>query len=150
MLYIQVKEIVDYTREVDEVISRVFEKFSETAHNKLVAALSEYLGRHYHRLSDNLSKMSKDDYGALMSKHVPYGPQPADFRRIEKLDFDPDAKQEELLDAAVEVDEKLVELFKTILDQPVDMEIKEFFENLIKYEEADEERLKQLKAERYF
>lgn len=146
MLYIQIKEILDYTRKVDEAISKVYEKFADTSKNDLAKQLSEYLGRHYKRISESMANMSDEEHKTLLEKHVPYGPQPADFQRLEKLDLDPEATVDDLLDAAIDVDRKLVELFKTVLENPVDTEVREFFESLIKYEEGDEEKLRQIKA----
>ena len=55
-----------------------------------------------------------------------------------------------LLDVAVILDECPVSLYRQVLPQPVDEEIREFFESLVRSEERDEIELKKIKAMDYF
>ncbi len=55
-----------------------------------------------------------------------------------------------VLDAAVILDECLVRLYRQVLQQPVDEEIRELFESLVRAEQRDEIELKKIKAMDYF
>jgi len=146
MLYIQIREILDYTRDVDNAISRIYDNFGKASGDNVSGQLADYLGRHYKRMSECISGMSDEESESLLSTHIPYGPQPADFKRLEKLHLEPDASVDELIDAAIEVDGKLVDLFKTALESPVGEKVREFFEHLVQYEDGDREKLRQIKA----
>ena len=146
MLDIQIKEILEYTKKVDEAISAIYAKFSESAHNQLAGQLAEYLGRHYKRMSEVIGTMSEEKSSTLLSAYVPYGPQPADIKRLEDFTLEPDSSVDDLLDRAIELDGKLVEMFKMVLDEPVGLEVKELFEKLVKHEEGDQANLRKIKA----
>ena len=74
----------------------------------------------------------------------------ADCRCFEQVDLAPDASAQEVLDAAVKLDECLMSLYRQVLQQEVEPEVRDLFESFLHAEERDEIELKKIKAMDYF
>ena len=79
-----------------------------------------------------------------------YEPQAADCRCLTGMDLPPDATSVQVLDVAILFDDCLIRLYQQVIQQPVEREIIELFESLIRMEETDQVRLKKIKAMDYF
>ena len=112
--------------------------------------MTDYMSRHQVRIAASLAKLSPQQILRVGNTPLRYEPQAADCRCFEGMELSADATAADVLDAAVKLDECLVSLYRQVVQQPVDEEVKEIFESLIRSEQNDEIRLKKIKAMDYF
>jgi len=141
-----VAEIVDQARRLETLAAGFCERLAGQTADEGVERLARHLGRHCRRLSEALGEVSREECERLCSVPVPYGPQRVDFRHLEHMELPPDATPDQMLDAAMRMDEGLTGLFRQVLRQQVVGEVRELFEALVRWEEADEAELRKLRA----
>jgi hypothetical protein len=108
------------------------------------------MSRHRIRLHEALSSISPRQIKRVRATRLRYEPQAADCRCFEGITLPPNATAEQVLDAALVFDECLVRLYRQVLRQEVDQEVRELFESLLRAEQRDEVELKKIKAMDYF
>ena len=108
------------------------------------------MSRHQTWITEAFEKLPPDQVSRICNHPLRYEPQAADCRCFEGMELPADATAAQVLDAAIIFDECLVSLYRQVVQQPVDEEIRELFESLIRAEESDEIRLKKIKALDYF
>ena len=115
-----------------------------------VRLLTDYMSRHCERIGQALEKLSCEQVARICAAPLRYEPQAADCRCFEGMELPPDAPAADVLEAALTFDECLVRLFRQVIRQPVDEEVKDLFDSLVRTEERDEIELKKIKAMDYF
>jgi hypothetical protein len=141
-----VGEILQQARKLEAMAAECCGALADQAADQEVRMLAAYLGRHHRRLAETLGELPREEHGRICSVPIPYGPQRADFRQVQHMALPPDATTEQVLAAAMRLDEGLVALYRQVVRQGVSVEVKELFEALIRFEEADEVELRKLKA----
>ena len=141
-----VAEILDRARRLESLVAEHCESLAERSADGNVRFLAAYLGRHYRRLAGILEAFSQEAYRRVCAVPIPYGPQATDFRRLLDVDLPADATSEEVLDTAMRMDKGLTRLYRQVLQQQVAAEVRELFECLVRFEQADEAELQKLRA----
>ena len=150
MRAVTIGQVLDHVEEFEGMLTEFYRQFSEETTHEGVRLLTEYMSRHSHHIRDFLSKLPADSVRHILSVPLSYEPYIPDCRCFEKIDLPPDADAAHVLDAAVLLDECLMQLYRQIVRQPVERHIKELFEGLIQIIEKDEIQLKKIKAMDYF
>ena len=132
------------------MLADFYAKVSQRSTREGVRLLTDYMSRHRARITAALDKLSAERVRRICSAPLRYEPQAADCRCFEGVELSPEATAAEVLDVAVTFDECLINLFRQVARQPVDEEIRELFESLIRAEERDKIELKKIKAMDYF
>ena len=115
-----------------------------------VRLLTDYMSRHRKRIVEALKKLAPEQVRQVCSAPLRYEPQAADCRCFDRIELPDNASAAAVRDVAVLFDECLVRLYRQVVQQPVDEEIRELFESLIRAEQRDEIELKKIKAMDYF
>jgi rubrerythrin len=150
MAVITIADVLRRAEEFEGRLAAYYKRLSEHTTREGVQMLTDYMSRHRVRIGERLDKLSPDEVRRICSTPLRYEPQAADCRCFEGIDLPPDATSAQVLDTAVTLDECLVNLYRQVVQQPVDEEVRELFESLIRTEERDEIELKKIKAMDYF
>jgi hypothetical protein len=145
--------VADVLKTVEDFESRLVEYYAELSKrttNEGVHLLADYMGRHRRRLTEALSRVPEGKRARIGGCHLRYHPTKPSCSCFEDREMPSDAPASEVLDLAVEVDECLIDLYKQVLRQELDPEVRELFESLLHCEEWDEVELKKIKAMDYF
>ena len=150
MAVITVADILKIVEDFESRLVEYYEGISKSTTNEGVHLLADYMGRHRRRLAAALEKVPEAKRVRIGSCHIRYEPAKPSCSCFEDRQLSPDAPASDILDIAVEVDECLVNLYKQVLRQELDPEVRELFEALLHCEEWDEIELKKIKAMDYF
>ena len=145
--------VADVLRTVEDFESRLVEYYAEISKRTTsegVHLLADYMGRHRRRLAAALERVPEAKRERIGGCHLRYEPARPSCSCFEDRELPPDLPSSEILDMAVEVDECLIGLYKQVLQQDLDPEVRELFEALLHCEEGDEIELKKIKAMDYF
>lgn len=150
MAIITVADVLKHAEAFEQMLAEYYSNLSEHTVREGVRLLTDYMSRHQVRIAAALNKLSPQQILHLGNTPLRYEPQAADCRCFDGMELPPDATAAQVLDVAVTFDECLVNLYRQVVQQPVDEEIREIFESLIRAEQNDEIRLKKIKAMDYF
>ena len=150
MPVITVAEVLKTAEDFEARLVEYYAEISERTTREGVHLLADYMGRHRRRLAEALSRIPDSKRTRISGCPVRYQPDKPDCSCFEGKQLPADAPATEILDLAVEVDECLIALYKQVLRQELDPEVRELFESLVHCEEWDEVELKKIKAMDYF
>ena len=150
MAVITVDDVLKTAEEFEARLVEYYNEISRRTTSEGMRLMACYIGRHRRRLSQAMSRMPDDARARVCSRPIRYEPAPPDRSCFESNPLSPDAPANEILDIAVQVDECLIGLYKQVLQQELDPEVRELFESLVQCEEWDEVELKKIKAMDYF
>lgn len=146
MLNLTVGDVVAHARQFEDQLGRYYDGLARESHNQRVRRLAGYMGRHYRRLAEALAGFETDQRTRLCSARIPFVPEDPDARRLPDLPTPAEADIDQVLEAAIACDERLVKFYRYIASQPIEASVREIFENLADFEQADEIELKKLRA----
>jgi hypothetical protein len=150
MPIVTVLQVLKRATDFEKLLADYYANVATKTVREGVRLLSDYMSRHQNRIAEALDKLPPDRLHHVQNCPLRYEPQAADCRCLTRMGLPPDAKAAQVLDVAIVFDECLIQLYRQVVQQPVEEEVKELFESLIRMEETDEVRLKKIKAMDYF
>ena len=150
MRAVTIGQILDHVEKFEAMQADFYRRLSEENPHEGVRLLTEYMSRHSSHIKELLGDMPPEDKAHILKVPVSYEPHIPDCHCFEKIDLPADANAAQVLDAAVLLDECLMQLYRQVAQQPVDQQIKDMFEALMRILEKDEVQLKKIKAMDYF
>ena len=150
MAVITIEDVLKHAKRFEQMLSDFYADLSRHSCREGVRLLTDYMSRHRKRISESLEKLSPQQVRRVCSAPLRYEPKAADCRCFDRIELPDNTSSAAVLDAAVMFDESLVSLYRQVLQQPVDEEIRELFESLVRAEQRDEIELKKIKAMDYF
>lgn len=150
MAVITVADVLRRAEEFEGMLADYYARLSERATREGVQLLADYMSRHRVRIAERLDRLAPEQVRRICCTPLRYEPQAADCRCFDGVDLPSDATAAQVLDVAVTFDGCLIKLYQQAVQQPVDQEVRELFEGLIRSEERDEIELKKIKAMDYF
>ena len=144
-------DLLDRAKEFEDRLESYYAELRDQSQDNGVRLLTYYLSRHRRHLQEALDNVGADELahvrGIKLKHDVEFHPE-KDFHVME---MPPEqVKGKDVLEAAVEYDETLVRLYKSILNQPLAKEAAELLESLVRIEERDIVMLKKMIAMNYF
>ncbi len=150
MAIITIADVLTHAKNFERMLSDYYAKLAEHTSREGVRLLTDYMSRHQSRIEKALATLPSEQVSKICSTHLRYEPQAADCRCFEGMELSSGATAAEVLDKAVTFDECLIKLYRQVLQQPVDQDVKDLFESLVRSEQRDEIELKKIKAMDYF
>jgi len=150
MAVVTVADVLRHAQQFEEMLREYYAGVSRRATREGVRLLADYMSRHVDRIAQALDRLSGQQVRRICTAPLRYQPQAADCRCFQEMELPPDATAQDVLDAAITFDECLISLYRQVLQQPVDQEVRDLFESLVRSEERDEIELKKIKAMDYF
>ena len=150
MAVITVQDVLDRAQRFEQLLAEYYANLGKHSAREGVRLLTDYMSRHRKRITAVLEKLPPERLHRVCSAPLRYEPQAADCRCFEDMNLPEDATADQVLDAAVTLDECLISLYRQVLRQPVDEEVKALVGGFLRAEERDEIELKKIKAMDYF
>ena len=150
MAVITIEDVLIHARNFERMLADYYAKLAEHTTRDGVRLLTEYMSRHQNRIEETLNTFSREQLKRVRSTPLRYEPQAADCRCFQDIGLAADASAAQVLDEAVVFDECLVSLYRQVLQQDVEPDIRQLFESLLCVEQRDEIELKKIKAMDYF
>ena len=150
MAFVTVDDVLRTAEGFEEKLVGYYRVLCDNSTREGVRLLADYIGRHCRRLSRALERLDSDERERVCACPIRYEPVAMGGSCFDGRELAPDATAHEVLDTAIEFDECLAELYRQVLRQDLDQEVKDLFESLVRSEERDEVVLKKIKATDYF
>lgn len=150
MAIITIDDVLKHAEKFEQMLADFYADLAKHTSRDGVRLLTGYMSRHRVRILDTLGKLSLEQVHRICSTPLQYEPNAADCNCFNRIELADDASAAAILDAAVVLDECLVKLYRQVLQQPLDEEIRAVFEDLLRSEQCDEIELKKIKAMDYF
>lgn len=150
MRAVTIGQVLDHVEAFEGMLVDFYQRFSRENPHEGVRLLTEYMSRHSHHIKKFLSDLPTRQVKHMLKVPLSYEPHVPDCHCFESIDLPWDADANHVLDAAVLLDECLMQLYRQVVDQPVESQVKELFEELIQTLQQDEIQLKKIKAMNYF
>ena len=151
MAIVTMKELFDRAADFERRLERCYADIRDNTSDTGVRLLTYYLARHRRHLDQALSELPAEAIQRVKKVQLRYDidfhPE-HDFRVIETPAAEIAAK--ELLDGAVAYDAQLIQLYESMLGQPIGEEATVLVEALVRLEEKDIVMLKKMLAMNYF
>lgn len=150
MAVVTVAQVIACAEDFEYMLAEFYANLSHQSTKEGVKLLTDYMSRHRERTHKALNKLPLKSLNRIYRTPLRYEPVAANCRCFEGVELKSQTTAAEVLDAAVKFDECLIRLYRQVVRQDVDREIKDLFESLIRWEEDDEKELKKIKAMDYF
>ena len=150
MAVITIDDVLRTAEGFEDRLGVYYKALCDNSTREGVRLLADYMGRHCRRLSTALERLDPDERERICACPIRYEPVALDVSCSQERELAPDATAVEVLDVAIEFDECLAELYRQVLRQDLEQEVKDLFESLVRSEERDEVVLKKIKATDYF
>ncbi|MBW8015021.1 MAG: hypothetical protein FVQ82_02465 [Planctomycetes bacterium] len=145
MRAITIEEILGHIECFENSLTDFFDKIHDETHDEGARLLTDYIARHRHRTLAALDECPHEVIDRIKKLPLQYQPDIPGEHCFKEIKLSPDATPLVILEAAIAFDECMVQMYRQISRQPVAHEIKDLFENLSIYEEADEIDLKKIR-----
>jgi len=150
MAVLTIKDVLEHAERFEQMLADYYAGVRDRSTREGVRLLTDYMSRHRKHIGQALERLSPQQVARICAAPLRYEPQAADCRCFEGMELPSDATAADVLEAALTFDECLVRLFRQVIQQPVDEEIKELFESLLRAEQRDQIELKKIRAMDYF
>ncbi|MDA3938947.1 MAG: hypothetical protein PF693_06525 [Spirochaetia bacterium] len=151
MAIVSIGDILDKAAEFERILEKYYIEIRDNTSNNGVKLLTYYLSRHRRHLQEALVSIEVAELKKVRKVKLKYN---IDFYL--KKEFHPmktpveEVNGDELLDAAVGYDQKLIHLYEKIQEQPLPEEAKNIIGSLISIEHKDILMLKKTIATNYY
>jgi hypothetical protein len=149
MAVVLVAKVLDHADEFERRLAEFYRGLALKTAREGVRLLTDHMSRHRQRTRIVLAILPSGKLHRMRSSHLRYEPH-LDHHLLEIIDLGLDPSASEVLDLAIRCDECLVGLYRQVVEQPIDQEVRELFEILIRRECCDMVMLKKIKAMDYF
>lgn len=147
---ITIRDVLEQVGEFERALSDYYAAVAGGTAREGVRLLAGYMARHRIHLRAALDRMDPDRAARVAAAPLRYRPKAADCTCFEKVSLTPESTAEEVLNAAITLDDCLLLLYRQVLSQEIGPEVRELFASLLKSEERDQVDLKKIKALDYF
>jgi hypothetical protein len=151
MAIVTLGDLLDRAAEFERRVENYYAAIRDTSKDNGVRLLTYYLARHRRHQEEGFEGLDDSQKARIRAIDLKYDVSFDPERTFHLLNCPPEQiTGEELLDAAAGYDAQLIELYKSILQQPLIDEARSVMEALIRVEERDIVMLKKMSAMHYF
>ena len=148
---VTVGDLLDRGREFEARLEAYYAKIRDRSQDNEVRLLTYYLARHCRHQDQVMATYDKTQVANLRKAEVTHDVVFESEKHFPLLGRRPEGVTgEELLQAALKYDQTLIVLYRSILEQPIDDELRVMVESLIRVEERDIVMMKKMIAMHYF
>jgi Skp family chaperone for outer membrane proteins len=151
MAIVNIGDLLDRAQDYEARLEDYYSEIRDKSKNNGVRLLAYYFSRHSHHLKQAVEDLKPDLLEHISKVKLKYDVNFNTETVFKIMDTPPEeAKAENLLNAAVQYNTALIDLYNKILQQPLIAEVKSFIESIIKVEERDVVMIKKMLAMNYF
>jgi hypothetical protein len=151
MTVLNLGEILDRAQDYERLLESYYADLRDRTTCDGTRLLTYYLARHRRHLLEALRTFTSSDLVYVQRTPLKYnGPGLPLEADLEEKKLSPDAKAEQLLDAAIELVEALASVYRWVAEQDLGTKPLGLFVSLLKMEETHIVELKKIKAMDYF
>lgn len=142
MEYERTRDILNHARKFHSRLQAWYEGLSGQAEKHRVKLLLAYLSRHEERLSEHLARYETHAAQEVLDTWFQYVPEEDTMQRFRAIELTPDMTVNQVVTAALKLDQYLVDLFREGARRTMSSEVREILNSLLELEEEEQLRLK--------
>lgn len=151
MSIVTIEEIFQRVEKFENSLEAYYARIRDESEDNGVRLLTFYLARHRQHLQKVLADLETGDVELIKKVKLKYDVGFPPGKDVTLMEVEPgDMKAKQLLEASAEYDQALIDLYKSILSQPLGAKATVLFESLVKVEERDIVMIKKMIAMNYF
>jgi rubrerythrin len=138
------RQVIDFLHWAEAYHKRLHDFYEEKEHEALrpeVKALLQYMARHQDILRHVIEEYEKGSSQEVLEAWYKVSPDPKALESVDKTPFRTDMTINEVIDLALDLDRKLIEMYRMLLRDAESESLREVVENLLASEEQEEIRL---------
>lgn len=141
MRFEQTRDVLEHVQAYHDQASRLYREFKEQASNQRVAMLLDYMARHESNLAHSIEAFKKRSAKAVLDSWFKYTHDEDILLPIRAVNRKSDLTFDAVLDLAMKLDEKLLELYQEMAERARSNEVKDIFNNLLLREMEEKQKL---------
>jgi len=151
MAIVSIGDLVERAQKFEGKLEEYYAQIRDESKDNGVRLLTYYLSRHRRHLQQVMDKFEPDMIDRILKVKLKYDIDFDADKNFHLINKPPDRiKGKELLEAAVNYDMELINLYNNMLEQPLGEDARVFIEGLKRLEEKDVVMLKKMIAMDYF
>ncbi len=141
MRFEQTRDVLDHVGSFHRQAGLLFRQLMEHSSSARVRMLLDYMARHELNLEKSIAAFRADSPERVLSSWFKYTHDEDIFAPLRAVDPEADLPFDDVLDLAVELDAKLVELYEEMAERSASAEIKDIFNSLLLQEMKEKQKL---------
>lgn len=135
------RDVLDHVRAFHTRLADYYARLKHEAERERLRMLLDYLSRHEKHLADILTRYEEKASRGLLNAWFQFTPDSDRLGSIREKVLSPDMSCDEVVAVALELDDKVVELYGDMASSAESPEVRELFENLLEIEKKEELQL---------
>ncbi len=141
MRFEQVRDILDHAREFHKKLHEFYQQLANQEESARIKLLLEYLGGHESFLEQGIANFEESASEQILDTWFQFTQDEALLQLPEKLDLKPHMPVEEVIRIGLELDDRLIKLYKDALENSDVPEVQQVFDNLLAMEQQEQRHL---------
>lgn len=139
MSFEQTRDILEQVREYHTRVSEYYRSVGDTASQQRILLLVKYLERRHAAISKHLASCGETAAKDIMNTWFQYSLDANLLEYIDSFSISSEMSVDDVIQQVLDIEDRLINLYKEILDSALSDHIREFFEMLLTLEECEEQ-----------
>ena len=141
MRFEQTRDVLDHVGSYHDQASRLYRELKDQASNQRVAMLLDYMARHEGNLARSIASFKERSAKAVLDSWFKYTHDEDILLPIRAVNRSSDLSFDAVLELALKLDEKLLELYQEMADRARSSAARDIFNNLLLREMEEKQKL---------
>ena len=141
MRFEQATDVLEYARTVHQRLSEFYKNLGEQAEKERVKMLCDYMSRHEKHLEEAIADYEEEASDSVRKTWFQFAPNEGMIETLRRFQASPDLSVEQVVRFAMEIDDCLIDYYRTMAESADTDEVKEVFDNLVSLEQHEKVRV---------
>ncbi len=135
------RDVLDHARSFHHQVGELYQRLENRAEKERVQMLLDYLRRHERHLEESLADYEEDASKRILDTWFQYTLEEDPSNLLSEVEIKADMAVNDVVRLALRLDDYLIDLYRSMVDNTDISEVKEIFTNLLELEQQDEHQL---------
>jgi hypothetical protein len=141
MRFEQVRDVLDHAREFHNRLSEFYQDLADHEEAARIKMLLEHIGTREKSLEQGLANFEESASKQVLDTWFQYAQDESTLKLPDAMEIKPHMSVEDVIRIGLELDDRLIKLYKDAAENADVPEVREVFNNLLEMEQQDEHRL---------
>ena len=141
MRFEQTRDVLNHTRDFHGKLARFYHSLADETQQERIKLLLEYFSRHEQHLGDSLDRFEDETSTSVLNTWIDFSQDKALLRFPADINIEPDMSVDQVIKIAMDLDERLIRLYRQLVENTRVPELREIFEKLLALEESEKLRV---------
>jgi rubrerythrin len=141
MRFEQVRDVLNHAREFHKRLSEFYRNLADHEETARIKMLLEHIGTHEKSLERGLANFEESASKQVLDTWFQYTQDESTLKLPEAMEIRPHMSVEDVIRIGLELDDRLIELYKDAAESADVPEVREVFNNLLEMQQQDKHHL---------